>query len=304
MPPAAGRQGVPAATGPVEAQTGVAADGLLGPATLAQLNKTPTQRLNQIDANLERWRWLPAALPPQHILVNAAAFLLRAVNGEQPPLEMRVIVGKPDRPTPALQQDLKYLVFNPYWEVPETIAVQDKLPELKRDPSRLAAQGLEAAPLTHGKENGVMTPVDQIDWRDVPADPFPYRLRQRPGPANPLGQLKFMLPNAQEVYLHDTPEVSLFNRCERSFSAGCVRIANAIRLGEWLMQFQHEPWDRERIETQITSKETRTVVLDTPVPVFIVYFTSYVDDTGTLRFQPDLYKGDQVIIDALHGAAP
>ena len=286
-----------------QGRAGVAADGLVGEQTLTQLNRTPGERLRQIDANLERWRWLPAELPPRFILVNPAAFRLTAVNEGQTVLELPVIVGKPDRPTPTLRENLQYLVFNPYWDVPESIAVRDKLPELREDPSRLAAQGLEAAPVGSSEPARAMVPVDQIRWHDVPEEPFPYRLRQRPGPTNPLGRLKFMLPNADEIYLHDTPDVGLFEKCQRSFSSGCVRVADVLRLAEWVLQFQHEPWDRASIENQLTSSETRTVTLDMPVPVFIVYFTSYVDERGTLRFQPDLYDRDAVIINALHGAA-
>jgi murein L,D-transpeptidase YcbB/YkuD len=113
-----------------------------------------------------------------------------------------------------------------------------------------------------------------------------------------------MLPNADEVYLHDTPDVKLFDKCQRSFSSGCVRVADVVSLAAWVLQFQSTPWDRARIETQITSSETRSLVLDMPVPVFIVYFTSYVDEHGTLRFQPDLYERDAVIVSALQGAAP
>ncbi len=278
---------------------GLEPDGLAGPNTLEALNTTPAHRLQQIDANLERWRWLPARLPADHILVNVPAFQLSAVRDGSPEMAMPVIVGKPIRPTPAFWQDLQYLVFNPYWEIPETIAVEDKLPELRKDPSRLAGQGVEAARWG----NDEMVPVDQIDWRRAPTKPFPYRLRQLPGPYNPLGRIKFMLPNEQAVYLHDTPDQSLFDRCQRGFSSGCVRVANAQRLAEWVLQSQAEIWDGERIEKQITSGETRNLTLDTPIPVFIVYLTSYVDADGTLRFYRDLYDNDSSIIRALNAPA-
>jgi len=263
---------------------GLERDGLAGPNTLEALNKTPAHRLQQIDANLERWRWLPARLPADHILVNVPAFQLSAVRDGSTELAMPVIAGKPLRPTPAFWQDLQYLVFNPYWEIPETIAVEDKLPELRKDPSRLAGQGVEAA--RWGSDE--MVPVDQIDWGRVSAEPFPYRLRQLPGPYNPLGRIKFMLPNEQAVYLHDTPDQRLFDRCQRGFSSGCVRVANARRLAEWVLQSQTEIWDSARIEKQITSDETSNLALDTPIPVFILYLTSSVDAKGTLRFYRDL----------------
>ena len=239
---------------------------------------------------------MPDRLPADHILVNVPAFQLSAVRDGSTELAMPVIVGEPLRPTPAFRQDLQYLVFNPYWEIPETIAVEDKLPELRKDPSRLAGQGVEAA--RWGSDE--MVPVDQIDWRRVPAEPFPYRLRQLPGPDNPLGRIKFMLPNEQAVYLHDTPNRSLFDRCQRGFSSGCVRLANAQRLAEWVLQSQDEIWDSARIGTQITSGETRNLTLDAPIPVFIVYLTSYVDAEGTLRFYRDLYASDPYIISALN----
>ncbi len=288
-----------AAVSAYQRATGLETDGRVGPRTLGELNKTPQERLQQIAANLERWRWLPPALPATRIMVNVAAFELAAINGRQPVLKMPVIVGKPLRPTPALQQNLRYLVFNPFWEIPETIAVEDKLPELRRNPSRLAEQGVEAA----RAGSDTMVPVDQIDWRAVPTEPFPYRLRQRPGPLNPLGRLKFMLPNEQAIYLHDTPDTALFNRCERSFSSGCVRVSNAVELATWVLQFQTDPWQQERIEKAITSGTTSTVDLDSPIPVFIVYLTSDVDEDGTLRFYRDLYERDAPIISALYETA-
>ena len=280
--------------------SGLEPDTVVGRYTIAALNRTRGQKIQQIDANLERWRWLPAEFPERYILVNVADFHLRAMRRKRMELSMPVIVGLPERQTPVFTETMQYLVFNPFWEIPRRIAVVDQLPKLRADAKALAERGFEAAPAGGGR----MRSVAEIDWRTVTADSFPYRLRQRPGPWNPLGSIKFMLPNEYAIYLHDTPSRALFERTERTYSSGCIRVGNAVALAEWVLAGNRDAWDREQIETAITSQETRTVVLEDPTPVFIVYFTAYSADTGELVLQRDIYDRDAGINKAMNITSP
>lgn len=281
----------------LQRSVGLEPDARIGPNTLAILNRTQRDRIAQVDANLERWRWLPQEFPDRHLLVNIADYSLLAVDGGEVDLSMEVIVGRSYRQTPVFTETMKYLVFNPFWDVPRRLAVEDELPKLHRDPARMARAGFEAA-LT---PNESMRPVDRIDWRVVTAS-TPFRLRQRPGAANPLGRIKFMLPNEFAVYLHDTPSRGLFDRTERSFSSGCIRVADAMALAGWVLEHQHDQWPASRIEDAVASGRTSTVVLDEPVPVYIVYFTAYVNGKNELVLLKDLYGRDGPVIAAL-GAA-
>ncbi|HEY5646219.1 MAG TPA: L,D-transpeptidase family protein [Pseudomonadales bacterium] len=278
-----------------QASVGLVADGIVGDATIEMLNTAPSFWLDTLDANLERWRWLPNELPRDYLSVNIAAFELRAIDAGREVVRMKVIVGQPYRRTPMFTQTLKYLVYNPEWNIPFEIAVKDKLPVLKRDPVRLALQGYEAR--LAGTE--FFVPVDTVDWRRVTRDTFHYDLRQLPGPTNALGRIKFMLPNRFAVYLHDTPDRGLFDRQQRDFSSGCIRLADPVRLADWVLRHDGQPNAAASMPDQLASGATRTVHLQTPLPVLIVYFTAFVGEAGDVMFRRDLYQRDQAIISAL-----
>ncbi len=207
---------------------------------------------------------------------------------------MDVIVGKPYRRTPVFTETIKYIVFNPFWNVPASIAIQDKLPQLKRDPAAAAAAGFEAKP----QGSDVFVPVDAIDWSGVRKGNFNYLLRQRPGEYNALGRMKFMLPNAHAVYLHDTPSRELFRRQERSFSSGCVRLEQPRQLAEWLLAKDGNPAHR-RLDALLASGDTTTIYLKKPIPTYLVYFTAFVADDGDVAFRRDIYDRDRILIEAL-----
>ncbi|WP_405232543.1 L,D-transpeptidase family protein [Lentisalinibacter salinarum] len=276
---------------------GLEPDGLVGEGTLEVLNATRSSWIDRIDANLERWRWLPRATPQTYIRVNIASYRLRAIENGETTLAMNVIVGKPYRRTPVFTETMKYLVFNPYWNVPFSIATKDKLPLLKADAAAEAAKGFDAKP--RGSE--VFVPVDAIDWTDVTRRGFDYLLRQRPGPQNALGQIKFMLPNPYAVYLHDTPSRELFAKQERSFSSGCVRLERPTALAQWLLAHDGHR-DAGRVDQLIASAETTTIYLRKPVPVYIVYFTAFLDDDGHFAFRRDIYERDRAIVEALRAS--
>ena len=188
---------------------GLDADGAVGPRTRRALDTPASSRVAQLVANLERRRWLGEAPGKRQVRVNTAAFTLDAIDGARVVLHMRVVVGQPFRPTPEFSDRIRYLVLNPYWEVPPSLAVEDELPLIRRDPGYLAREHIRVLQ-GWGEQPGQIDPAS-VDWRGV-GSVFPYRLRQDPGPWNALGRVKFMFPNAHNVYLHDTPARALFGQ--------------------------------------------------------------------------------------------
>lgn len=252
-------------------------------------------RIDRIDANLERWRWLPAREPDTYVRVNIAAYTLRVIHRGRDAVRMNVIVGQPYRRTPVFTETIKYMVFNPYWYVPFKLAVQDKLPDLKEDPARLAEQGFEVRP--EGEE--VFLPVTAVDWSGVHRGNFHYLLRQRPGPANALGRVKFMLPNEHAVYLHDTPTRELFDAPERGFSSGCVRLERPLELAAWLLEHDGQAAEIGRIPGILAGGEPESIHLRNPVPAYLVYFTAFTAGGDDVVFRRDLYERDAALVSAL-----
>ena len=274
---------------------GLEDDGVVGPATLEWLNAVQFSWVDRIDANLERWRWLPDEIPETHLRINIAAFQLRAIKKGEDSLTMKVIVGKPYRRTPVFMETMKYLVYNPYWNVPYSIATKDKLPLLKKDAAALEAQGYEVRPALSERFVG----VSSVDWNPITPRQFNYLLRQKPGPRNALGQIKFMLPNQFSVYLHDTPDHSLFKKQERGFSSGCVRLSDPLGLAEWVLQNDGQGVTLDTLRKQIGSGDTQTVYLKSPLPVLIVYFTAFTNGRDEVMFRRDLYQRDGAIVEEL-----
>lgn len=275
---------------------GLTVDGVVGPATRAALNVPVEERIQQIKTNLERWRWLPADLGALHVRVNIAGFDLRVVEDGTDVLQMRVVTGQAYRQTPVFSDQISYLVLNPYWYVPHSIAVKDKLPDFRRDPSLVSKLGFEV--FRGWGADATRIDPSTIDWSALSASNFPYRLRQRPGPQNALGQIKFMFPNRYSVYLHDTPSRSLFNLAERSFSSGCIRVEHPLDLATTLLR-HNEGWTRERLQSAIRGDTEQTIVLTQKVPVHLLYWTAWVDSEGTVQFRRDVYDRDEAVRSAL-----
>lgn len=279
---------------------GLDVDGVVGPATLRALNVPAEARMQQIVVNLERWRWLPNNLGAQHIRVNIAGYWMQVIEDGEDVLSMRVIAGRPYRQTPVFTGQMSYLVFNPYWHVPHNIAVQDKLPEIKKDPSYLARQNVEV--FRGWGSDGILVDPATVDWSALAAKNFPYRLRQKPGPQNALGQVKFMFPNPHNVYLHDTPTRGLFARAERNFSSGCIRLERPIDLAVYLLA--DEPgWSLARIQQVLSTSAEQTVVLRRKVPVHLLYWTAWAED-DVISFRNDVYDRDRPLLEALRTAPP
>ncbi len=277
---------------------GLAPDGVLGRRTLAELNVPLTTRIRQLELNLERWRWLPKSLGAHHILVNIADFRLTVVEDDRPVLSMPVVVGTAYRKTPVFSGRLSYLELSPYWYVPPTILREDLLPKVKADPGLLAARHFEIV----GWDGATTIDPATIDWQQIDAENFPGMLRQRPGPWNPLGRIKFMFPNPYAVYLHDTADPGLFGREVRSFSSGCIRIQQPFALARYLLA--HNPAGAELdLGAAALSAIPLRVDLADPLPVHILYWTAWVDGDGRVNFRDDIYRRDLDLELALAAAA-
>ncbi len=261
---------------------GVADTGTIAQATIAQMNVPVERRIDQILLNLERWSWLPRDLGRRYVLVNIPEYRLEVWDGATVPLSMRVVVGKKDTPTPIFNAQMTYLVFAPYWNVPADIASKETIPSAMKDSAFLNKTNMDVL-----DRSGSVVDPDSIDLSRAGE----YRFRQRPGGKNSLGLVKFMFPNRHNVYLHDTPAGSLFARATRSFSHGCVRIAQPEQLAEYVLRDQPE-WTPDRIREAMHGGEQKTVKLREPLPVYLGYWTARVSADGLLQFRDDLYNID------------
>lgn len=269
------------------------ANGVVNKETLAALNVSAGIRARQIARNLERWRRLPKDLGKRHIAVNVPNFMLEVVEDDRPVMNMKVVVGKmmQERATPTFSAPMKYVVLNPYWNVPKSIAQKELLPLSRKSPQYLAKNNFSVRRIPIG-EKQVRDP-NAADGSMISVKTYDYLLRQGPGPKNALGQVKFMFPNDHSVYLHDTPSKSLFNRTVRAFSHGCIRIEKPIDLAEYLLQGTPKG-SRKAIQATLKRNKEQTVWLPEPVPVHIQYWTAWVEDDGSLQFRNDIYGYDRL----------
>ncbi|OGP60813.1 MAG: hypothetical protein A2V65_06455 [Deltaproteobacteria bacterium RBG_13_49_15] len=280
---------------------GLEADGVAGKNTLNELNKSIEQRIRQIELNMERWRWIPHDLGRRYILVNIADFVLEVVEEGNPILDMRVVVGRDYRRTPVFSETMKYIVLNPFWEVPFSIAVKDKLPLIQKDTAYLSKNNFRV--FNGWEENAREIDPYSIDWSSIGRHNFIYRLRQEPGPENALGQIKFMFPNRFSVYLHHTPQRELFNRTVRTFSSGCIRIEKPLDLAAYVLGNDPQ-WSVEGIRKAIEAGDNRTIFLKHPIPVHLLYWTAWVDPDGVVNFWEDVYDRDIPLDQALKEKLP
>jgi len=276
-----------------QARHGLDADAVVGPGTLAALDRPIADDIAQIRVNLERGRWYLHGLAPTFVLVNVAGFQVYYLRDSKLVWTSRAIIGKPFRATPIFRSKMTYLVLNPTWTVPPGILAHDILPAQKRNAGYLAKKGLEVV-----DRNGRVVPASSIDWAKATPRSFGYNLVQPPGPDNALGRVKFMFPNSHSVYLHDTPTRNLFDQSERAFSSGCIRIENPLELATLLLEGQ-QGWDRAAIDAAVAAGKTRTVTLEKPVPVLLTYFTAWVGRDGVFQVRSDVYRRDPKVLRAL-----
>jgi L,D-transpeptidase YcbB len=269
---------------------GLEAKGKLGPETIAELNRPMSARVEQLRLSLERWRWVPHEFEEPPIVVNIPEFLLRAYDRERKlALTMPVVVGRAIRTeTPVMEEDMKYLVFWPYWNVPPSILRNEIVPKIVKDPAYLQKNDYEVA--TYSGE--VVT--DGVVSEEVLAQLKSRKLmvRQKPGPKNALGLIKFIFPNDENIYLHSTPSQSLFAKNRRDFSHGCVRVEDPAALAEWVLR-NNPGWTRERIDAAFKAEKEQQVNLTRTIPVLIVYGTAIVPENGKPHFLQDIYGYDK-----------
>jgi murein L,D-transpeptidase YcbB/YkuD len=272
---------------------GLETDGAIGPSTLEALNVPVETRIDQLRINLERARWVLGGIENDFIVVNIAGFRAYLVNESKVIWETKVQVGKTYHQTPVFRDEMAYVVMNPTWTVPYSIASKEMLPRIQSDPDYFKTRTFDVR-----NRAGENVDPETIDWSKHSRRNLPYTFVQRPGPRNALGRIKFIFPNQYSVYLHDTPSKSLFGRSERAFSHGCIRTQNPFDLAELLLR--PKGWDRERIDAQIESQETKTVHLAEPLPILLLYWTADIGPNGEHHFYKDVYERDQKILAALN----
>lgn len=272
----------------------LAADGIVGPATLAELNTPRHERVDQLRVNLERLRWRAREYRPHMVLVDTAGGLLQYYRDGALQWQARVQVGTAGRRTPDLLSSVTHFTFNPSWTIPPTIFRHDKLPRIRSEPDYLARSGLEVL-----DSDGQTLDPAQIDWER----PGAVRLRQPPGPHNPLGRVAIRFPNPFAVYLHDTPSQQLFERAQRTVSSGCVRVEHAMNLVDQLIA-DASVYSREYIAMVIDRGRTGNISLDNPVPLLMDYWTVELNDAGRVISRPDIYRRDRALAQALREAPP
>jgi murein L,D-transpeptidase YcbB/YkuD len=249
---------------------GLTSDGVINTSLIQELNKPVLSRLQQLMINMERMRWQPEEPGGRMIIVNIPEFMLHVWRGKSKEFDMEVIVGKEGNSTIMFSGMLEQVVFNPYWNIPESIVRNEILPAMEEDPEYLLKNDMEI--------------TDEVDSLPV--------IRQLPGDKNQLGKIKFLFPNSFDIYFHDTPNKGLFKKTQRAYSHGCIRLANAQKLATYLLEDNPE-WTSEKIQEAMNSGEEKFVKIKDPIPVLINYYTAWVDEHDELQFRKDIYGHDK-----------
>ena len=276
----------------VQARHGLAAKGLVGKQTFLALNVPPAERARQIMLNMERWRWMPENLGDHHFMFNLAAFELQEVVSLDTIGRMNVVVGAVATQTPEFSDEMEYVEINPTWTVPYSIATKEMLPKLKQNSFAYAAEFDVFV-------SGALATWGGIDWNAYGPGKFPFTFRQRPGPKNALGKVKFMLPNAHNIYLHDTPSKDKFLQTTRAFSHGCIRLSRPVDLAYRLVG-EIAGWTKAKIDATFKAGKTARVPLPESIPVHLIYATAF-DGANGVEFRPDVYGRDRKLYAALYG---
>lgn len=260
-------------------------DGNIGLTTVKLLNVPVQNRIRQIILNMERWRWIPKSFEPNYLLVNIPEFKLHVFENSKEVMNMNVIVGKEMNATPIFSDKLEYVVLSPYWNIPPNILREEIAPQVMSDPGFLDRLDMEVV-----TNKGEHVSPSSVDWSQAGTEGFDYIVRRRPGPNNDLGEVKFIFPNVDNIYLHDTPHDELFNQSQRGFSHGCVRVERPIELATYLLK--NVGWDRSEIMSQINTRQEKYVKVKEKLPVYLVYFTAKADANGNVQFYEDIYDHD------------
>lgn len=272
---------------------GLEPDGVIGPRTLALLNRSHRDQMEQVIANLERLRWMDQNKPDRYILVNIPSQRLWAVEKGKVVHEMDVIVGKPERQTMAFKAEVQGIRFNPKWHVPQGIKVKDFLPKLRQDPNYLAHKGIEIY------DGGRNVDGNDIDWSNMSGrDMSRLSMVQSQGSHNALGRIRVLMPNEFDIYLHDTNTPEYFEKTQRTLSSGCVRLSHPEDIARFVLS-RNEGWTEEKMDATIERGATVEVASAEPFPVYLVYQTMWLDSDGRLVYGADVYKRDNRLIKAL-----
>lgn len=254
---------------------GYKATGTVSAEQIKDMNVAPKERLKQILLNMDRMRWMPQKPEGHLIIVNLPEFMLHVMNGKEKVFDMVVVVGKVGNNTMMFNGDLNQIIFSPYWNVPMSIIKSEIEPAVKRNPNYLANKNMERVG---------------------------NYIRQKPGPGNALGKVKFIFPNSFNMYFHDTPSKSLFGEDKRAFSHGCVRLSEPQKMAEWLLR-NDNAWPKEKIVKAMNQTHETSVKLIEAIPVFIIYYTAWVDADGLLNFRDDVYKHDKELMQKMFSAS-
>ena len=272
------------------------ADGVVGNQSYMAMNVPVQTRIDQIRMSLERFRWVFEELGERFVVVNIAGFRVFVINNQQFVWESRAMVGKTYRQTPVFRGDIRYMELNPTWTVPPGILRNDVLPAIKRDPGYLEKKNMSVI----DRDGKIVDPAT-VDWQAY-SKGVPYTFRQEPGPNNALGRIKFIFPNEHFVFLHDTPSRGLFDRSERAFSSGCIRVEFPLRFAEVLTNLDNQPtWDEPALQEVLDTRKTQRILMKTPLPVLILYLTASIDTRNRVRFLRDVYDRDAKLLEALDG---
>ncbi len=271
---------------------GLDTDAVIGPATLRALNVPVEKRVKQLEVNIERARWVLDDIEDDFVLVNVAGFQVYVLRDRKVVWKTKVQVGSTYHQSPIFRDEIKYLVLNPTWTVPYSIATKEILPKIKRDPNYFASRDFDLK-----NNSGKFIDPSSVNWATITAKNFPFWLVQRPGPNNALGRVKFMFPNKHAVYLHDTPSKALFGKAERAFSHGCIRVENPFDFAEQLLG--GDGWNQEKFQQVLDEGKTKTVLLSKPMPVLLLYWTAMTTPEGVVHFYNDVYSRDKNIAEAL-----
>ncbi len=276
-----------------QTDAGLEADGLAGQRSLQALNAGPEARMRQVLVNLERLRWTNSDRGTRYIVANIPDYSVRVVEEGRTAFRSRTIVGAVATQTPEFSENMTYMVVNPTWHIPDSIAGRVYLPKLRADPQTLAKNGMRLY-----TRSGTEIDPGLVDFTQVSVGNFPFRIKQNPSAANALGEVKFMFPNQFAIYLHDTPNRSLFNNSVRALSNGCVRVENPAELAALLLEGQVDD-PAASFANWVAGKSERRVNLDRPIPVHLTYRTVFVDDAGDIQYRFDVYGRDAKVFDSL-----
>lgn len=268
-------------------------DGIIGGKTLALLNQSRRERMQQLVANLERLRWLDQHIPSRYVLVNIPSQTLWAVEDGKVAFKMPVVVGKPDRPTHTFRADITGIRFNPTWTVPMGIKIKDMLPQLQEDPNALADKGIDIM------EDGESIDPSSIDWENISRSELNHiRMVQSAGDHNALGRIRVLMPNEFDIYLHDTNHPEFFNLVERTASSGCIRLSQPEQMARFVLA-HNKGWSDKKMNALIAKGTTSEVPVAEKLPVYIIYQTLWKSDDGSLIYGPDVYGEDKRLVNAL-----